>query len=290
MRSPWVVGALLTSVLPVLALLDYWSGPDFGFSLFYLVPVATAAWRVTGPLPVLLAISSAVCWLAAEMPFQALDAVLLWNAFTRLTMYLALALLIQRVRRNRDDLASLNRQLESLLREERELARTDSLTGLANRRMFDDALHRAAARSQRDGSPVAVGLLDLDHFKRLNDTRGHAAGDEALRAAAAALKSAIRAGDVAARLGGDEFAILLHDCDEGAANAAARRVHDAVTGTLTAFGLRELGVTAGLACFARLPMQTDAILAEADQALYAAKAAGKGRLVIRAVPRHPDTA
>ena len=284
MRSSWGLGAALTSALPILALLDYLSGPAFGFSLFYLVPVAIAAWRIAGPFPIGLAIGSAGCWLAADVPFHGLNAISLWNAFTRLTMYLALAVLIQRVRRNRDDLASLNRQLEDLLQQERELARTDSLTGLANRRMFDDALHRAASRNRRDGSPAAVGLLDLDHFKQLNDTRGHATGDDALRAAAAALKSVIRAGDVAARLGGDEFAILFHDCDETAANAAAARVRDAMAAALASFGLRELGVTAGLACFVRLPDRTDSILAEADRALYEAKGAGKGRVVVRLVP------
>lgn len=280
MRPRWAFDAALALSLPVLALFDFWTGPDFGFSLFYLVPVAMAAWRIAGPLPIVLAVGSAACWLAAYAPFHGLNLVSAWNAFTRLTMYVALALLTQRLRRNRDDLSSLNRQLEVLLHQERELARTDPLTGLPNRRMFDDALGRAVARNHRDGSPVSVGLLDLDHFKRLNDTRGHAAGDDALRAVAAALKSVIRAGDIAARLGGDEFAILLHDCDDAAAAPAARRILDGVRAALAPFGLRELDVTAGVICFARLPTDGSAILADADRALYAAKNEGRGRLVI----------
>jgi len=288
-RPRWALDAALALSLPILTLFDFWTGPDFGFSLFYLLPVGTAAWRLAGPLPLALAVASAACWLVADVPFHGLSLVSAWNAFTRLTMYVALALLTQRVRRNRDDLSSLNGQLETLLHQERELARTDPLTGLANRRMFDDALRRAVSRNQRDGAGIAVGLLDLDNFKRLNDTRGHAAGDEALRAVAAAMRAVMRAGDIAARLGGDEFAILLHDCDETGAEAAATRVFDAVRGALQPFGLRELGVTAGVACFARLPAEGGMILAQADRILYGAKSGAKGRLVMRAVPPQART-
>jgi diguanylate cyclase (GGDEF)-like protein len=275
---------VLAACLPALAIFDYWSGPDFGFSLFYLVPIGVAAWRLSGSLPIVLAVASAACWLAADLPYHGATMFSLWNGFTRLAMYLAFALLTQRVRRNRDDLASLNRQLESLLRHERELARTDPLTGLPNRRLFDDALRRAVARNRRDGKPVAIGVFDLDHFKRLNDTRGHAVGDDALRSVAAALTSVVRAGDVAARLGGDEFAVVFHDCDAAAAHAAAARVLDAVMASLSAYATRDLGVTAGVGCFSRLPDDLAAIVAEADRALYAAKRGGRGRVIVSAVP------
>jgi diguanylate cyclase (GGDEF)-like protein len=277
------VGAIvaLFAMLPALAFLDYLSGPDFGFSIFYLIPVGIAAWRIAGPTSIVLAVASAGCWVTADAAYHGLTAVAAWNGFTRLTMYVTLAVLARRVRRNRDDLDALNRQLAALLRQEQALARTDSLTGLANRRSFEDALQAALARNRRAGSPIAVGLFDLDHFKRLNDTQGHAVGDAALREVAAALSSVVRGGDVAARFGGDEFAVLFHECDHAAAQTVGRRILETIRAALERFQLRGLDVSGGVACFERVPEDTGSMIAEADGALYEAKSAGKGCLAIR---------
>lgn len=285
MRVPAALLVTLTFVLPLLALLDYWSGPEFGFSLFYLVPVGIAAWRTAGSGAIVIAVLSAGCWLAADSAYHGLTLVSAWNGLTRLTLYVALAVLTRRVRRSRDDLAALNRQLESLLRQEQALARTDPLTGLPNRRMLESALQAAIARNRRSGLPLAIGVFDLDHFKRLNDTAGHAVGDAALRAVAAALTPVLRTGDVAARLGGDEFSILFHDCDETAAAAAGMRVIDAIGRALEPFQSRGLGVTGGVACFDHADDDIQAMIAAADQAMYDAKGEGKGRLAIRRVPQ-----
>ena len=281
MQFRWALTALLALAVSSLGVLDYWSGPDFGFSLFYLVPVAYAAWRLAGSSAMLLAVLSAACWLAADAPYHGVNAISLWNALTRLTLYVTLAVLLNRVRHNREELTALNRELQNLLRQEQALARTDPLTALANRRMFEDALHTAMARTRRLATPIAVGLFDLDNFKRLNDTSGHAAGDAALRAVAAALMAVTRSGDVAARLGGDEFAVLFHDCDETAARVVATRVLDAIKAALPRCDVRELGVSGGVACFERVPEDPSAILTAADRALYAAKAATGARLVVQ---------
>ncbi len=99
-----------------------------------------------------------------------------------------------------------------------DLAQRDPLTGLANRRAFEEALRREVARARRSGAPLAVAALDVDHFKRVNDAHGHAAGDAVLAAVAARAAAALRAGDLLARVGGEEFAALL----PGAGLAAAR--------------------------------------------------------------------
>jgi len=125
------------------------------------------------------------------------------------------------------DVAALVRQIAALTEEVGELtrlARTDPLTGLANRRGCDEQLDRELAQAQRSGRPVSVALLDLDDFKRYNDAHGHQAGDRLLVAAAAAWEGQLRDGDVLCRWGGDEFAALLPGCSESEAREIIARV------------------------------------------------------------------
>jgi diguanylate cyclase (GGDEF)-like protein len=143
----------------------------------------------------------------------------------------------------------------------------DPLTGLLNHHAFYQRLEQELARGLRSGDPVAVLVLDLDDFKALNDSRGHLAGDDALRALSGVLTAACRTGDVAARLGGDEFALILAG-PEADAGATAQRllaeVHEAT-------GLR-LSIGGAAAGGDRLPIRT---MARADSSLLAAKQAGK---------------
>jgi diguanylate cyclase (GGDEF)-like protein len=286
----WLRAALLAVSVIVLGCFDYLTGPDFGFSLFYMIPVAYAAWRSRGRFAVLLAVLSALAWFSADVPYHGIVATALWNTFTRLTMYVGIAMLMSRVRRDRQDLTSLNRQLESLLKTEQELSRTDSVTGLPNGRMFDDALRHALGRQHRDGFPMAIGYFDLDNFKRLNDTQGHAAGDEALKAVAAALTGVLRGGDIAARLGGDEFAVLFHSCDVRAADIVGGRLLEAMAGAVAPFRCDGLGATAGIACFTEPAADPREMMRAADDALYEGKTAGKGRLIVRSIPPPPGAA
>jgi diguanylate cyclase (GGDEF)-like protein len=109
-----------------------------------------------------------------------------------------------------------------------ELARVDSLTGLGNRRAFDEALEEALGRARRTGTRVSVLVTDLDDFKRINDVHGHVAGDDCIRQAAAALRATVRDGEGCFRWGGDEFAVLVPDAAPGAAASLAARVEAAV--------------------------------------------------------------
>lgn len=155
----------------------------------------------------------------------------------------------------------------------RELAYQDPLTGLANRRQFDQALRAAVAAPPREGAVHAVFLLDLNGFKRINDTHGHSTGDEVLAVTGQRLFSAMRDGDLVARLGGDEFAILArHLTSAEAATNVALRVIDVLappipTGTTT----HQVGSGIGIALFPDDAVSADQLLRKADLALYRAK-------------------
>ena len=278
---------LLTTLLflsvPILGMADYATGPDFEFSLLYLVPVLILTWVEDGRVAIAAAILSAVCSIAADTALRGLSAFTLWNGLTRLGIYVVVAALASRVHSDRERLATMNVRLARLLEEEQRLARTDTLTGLANSRAFSDALHRAIARNRRDRTPLAVACFDLDNFKSLNDAQGHAGGDRALLAAAGALTRVARTADVAARIGGDEFAVLLHNCNEAGAHAVAGRMLQEITSVMQRAGTG-LGASVGVACFSDPPDDPDVTLGAADRALYEAKSQGKGRMVIVSVP------
>ena len=166
------------------------------------------------------------------------------------------------------------------------LALVDMLTDLPNRCAFEEALERAAARSRRHGGAIAILYLDLDGFKSVNDTLGHAAGDELLREVAVRLRSCLRAEDMVARLGGDEFAALLtvaagDACRE--AEATARRILAALSEpVVTAEGPARVGASIGMAVYPLCCPTAEQCVRDADGAMYAAKHAGKQRVACAA--------
>ncbi len=156
----------------------------------------------------------------------------------------------------------------------------DFLTGLVNRRRFAEELHQEVARSARYGSAGAVLLLDVDHFKEVNDTFGHTAGDDLLKAVADELSRRARATDIVARIGGDEFALLLPETDFEGALLLAEAVVKAIRQHSATLGKKSIRITAsiGIALFDGI---TDGeLLAYADQAMYEAKEAGRDRVVV----------
>lgn len=151
---------------------------------------------------------------------------------------------------------------------------TDALSELANRRAFTNAIDLEHARAARTGRPISIVVLDLDHFKTVNDRFGHPAGDRALRHVAGILRSGCRAADVAARVGGEEFALLLPETDGPAALLIAERVRAAIASSTTPDGIR---ITAS---FGVTESDGSDPLVAADRALYRAKAAGRDRCVL----------
>jgi diguanylate cyclase (GGDEF)-like protein len=162
-----------------------------------------------------------------------------------------------------------------------DLARRDGLTRLLNRRAFDEALVEAIARSARLGERVALLVFDVDHFKRVNDTYGHAAGDEVLRAVAATVAADVRVFDRAFRVGGEEFAVLLLGGDLPAMRTAAERLRQSIAArpVKTKDGDISVTVSVGLAMVTAVSDPTS-LCGAADAALYRAKTEGRNRVVV----------
>ncbi len=273
-RSQWLgVPALSILVIALFGYLDYTTGPDFGFSLFYLVPVMVSAWSA-GPIAgATAACLAGVTWFLADVPWHGLNAISLWNAATRLAMYVVIAALMARVRSDRDALSNLNIELRHLLEREQQLARTDPLTGLPNARAFFDALQRAIESSRRSGNVFSLAYLDLNDFKSINDRFGHPTGDRVLKVVADHLAAAVRKGDLVARLGGDEFTILFSDADPVRLGSACERIQRDIAGVSRDYPGTRLGVSIGVAQAG--PDTTDAADAvrRADEAMYRTKRA-----------------
>jgi diguanylate cyclase (GGDEF)-like protein len=180
---------------------------------------------------------------------------------------------------------ALLRRNDQLLVELTAEARTDALTGLLNRRGFDERASLELARSRRDGSSIAIAAFDLDHFKRVNDEWGHEVGDRVLIHTAQVLAAEAREIDVVARFGGEEFVALLPGADTAAAHAFAERVRDVLAGERFS-RLPTVRISAGVLS-ARAPATVDELLRGADSALYAAKRGGRDRAVIYRRDLHP---
>jgi diguanylate cyclase (GGDEF)-like protein/PAS domain S-box-containing protein len=166
------------------------------------------------------------------------------------------------------------------------LAKHDALTGLPNRTVLADRLERAISLNRRDGSHCAVLFVDLDGFKSVNDTYGHAAGDTVLRLVAAKLKQAVRDSDTVSRLGGDEFIILLSRLsDPGGAEETARHILAAMTQEPFMLGESRVDLTCsiGVATFPQHGSTADALAASADDAMYRAKRSGRNRFAMAEV-------
>jgi diguanylate cyclase len=173
------------------------------------------------------------------------------------------------------------KDLEAKLQHMSELVREDQLTGSLNRRGLDDVFERESARADRRGTPLCVALLDLDNFKKLNDTYGHLAGDKALRHLVKVVKDTLRSMDVIARFGGEEFLILLPETHVDAAASAMVRVQRELTKHFFLHDNEKMLIT--FSCGVALRHQNEdqaSLMARADNAMYKAKTSGKNRVVI----------
>jgi diguanylate cyclase (GGDEF)-like protein len=260
---PWTARQAITlGVFALIAWIDFATANYVSVTGFYLLPIVLAArYGDEGTLGLVLGLSTTVSLYMAELAIPP-DAPAWSKAMSYCSVLLffgGIGVLVWRVR---DAYARLEKA-----------SRTDPLTGLANRRAFADALALEIGRARRRGTAYAVALVDLDHFKRVNDSHGHHAGDALLSAVAACMTDALRQIDVVARLGGDEFAIVLPGAGRDEAEAVAARLLARLREVLA--GYAEFGVTASIGVVAADgaadAAQVEDILRTADAAMYAVK-------------------
>jgi len=257
-----VAGLLLVALI---ALFDYWTGPHLSLSIFYLIPVAACAWWGGFPHGILLSLGGAVAWHTVDaLENPAIPSIfMLWNGVVRFGSLVLTSSLVTRVH-------------IGVIRE-RLLARTDALTGAANGRTFFEVAASEAERGLRNGRPLTLAYLDLDHFKQLNDRLGHATGDAALVHLVAMIRPNLRGTDLLARLGGDEFALLLPETDAEGAVALLTRLQQLVE---QAMACKDWPVTLsiGAITFIRPFLDVDQMIQRVDGLMYRAKQKGKNRL------------
>ncbi len=257
----WAAGALVLIVL--VGVVDYLTGPEITFSVFYLVPVAVAAWCAGSAMAITASMLAAISWLVAEILSSRVPSATLvyaWNFSARLLFLLLVAVLLARLR-------------EMLVRE-RALGRTDVLTGLFNARAFREIAEAEVARASRYRYPLSLAFIDLDDFKTVNDARGHAAGDLLLREMGSVIRVNLRGSDVVARYGGDEFVILLPMTDEAAARTVLGKLHERLGDAMARQGW-PVTVSVGVFTAHGGEPTVDFMLENADRLMYTVKSAHK---------------
>lgn len=185
------------------------------------------------------------------------------------------------VKKLQDQLQERNAELDRI-------SRTDMLTGLFNRRHLDEELTRRSRDSQRHGDPLCILLLDIDHFKSINDTFGHPAGDQVLRTFAEGVADSVRAGDIAGRWGGEEFLVILPRTELAGGLEVAERIRTVTATKPVLVDGHTVNITVSGGCALGLDAYPSAIVQLADQCLYRAKQAGRNRIVSDAIAPTAD--
>ena len=277
-KRPPLLYAVTVALIALIALADYVTGDQILLFILQLVPVAILAW-CAGLYAGLAgsAIATGVVLITyvalAGGEFHTLHA---WHAAVSFTSNAVVAWVVARLKASR-------LQILSLLDVERRMAREDPLTAVASVRAFRERLRLEVDRMRRHKKPLSLLYLDLDDFKRVNDERGHAAGDETLARVGRLLHALTRKVDLCGRLGGDEFAVLMPETGAHDAIIVANRVREGMHKSF-AEGGAGIGLSAGVGTFLTPPMDEQVAMNEVDQLMYQAKRGGKNRVVDRVFP------
>src|SRR3954467_13841493 len=267
-QPPAFLALVAVATFAALTVLRFKSTPGLNFAVLYLVPISFFTWFIGLRSGIASAFASAAVLETFDITHGA-EAHFYWDTLMSLGMFIFMVFILSEVR--------------GLYERERDLSRTDGLTGLLNRRAFVEALERERARHRRFPRPLTLAYLDLDNFKSINDTHGHAAGDQLLLAVAQAMANSVRDVDSVGRLGGDEFAILMPETDVDASKVATRKVQTK---------LRErtadrwpMTFSIGVMTFEKVPDTAEEMIRLADELMYSVKQSGKNRTASQRYPR-----
>lgn len=251
-----------------LGVINYLIGPDFSFLVFYLIPVFWAAWFAGRWVGIVISIASAIVWLTAYSMATSFSYSFstYWNMAVRLVLFLLFSYTFTNMK-----------NIAIKLDREKMLARTDYLTGVANRRSFFEFANIEIERASRYKHHFTVVYMDIDNFKAINDTSGHTVGDSILRSVGKTIKNISRSSDLIARVGGDEFVILLPESDYQSAKVAINKIHAKLSEMAQHNGW-PITFSFGVVTFASTPSSVDEMVKKADDLMYSAKNAG-GNLV-----------
>lgn len=265
--GPSALAVTLFGLMAVLliARVDFLVGPRISLGLFYLLPVAIAAWWAGFSYGILVALAASAAWKLVDDQHDVLDhpALILWNGLVRFLTLATVSLLLSR--------------LHLSVRREKLAARTDALTGALNGRTFLAALVAEADRARHERRSLTLAYVDLDHFKEVNDRFGHACGNDALIAFIRVVRAGLRRSDLIGRLGGDEFALLLPGTDTGEAVLALTRLQRLLREDMVGHGW-PITLSIGAATFRRAPADVELMIRRVDALMYGAKRGGKDRV------------
>ena len=274
-RTPWQIITITLLLAILVSIVDFESGYELSFSIFYVIPITIGAWYSGKRAGLVLSLFSAALWLTADLTsghYYTHPAIPYWNALVRLSFFIITALLT----------ATLKKHLQI----EKELSRKDELTGLLNRRAFKEDANILFALSARNGRPISLGYIDIDNFKMINDIHGHDEGDRVLKTVTETFRSALRKTDLASRLGGDEFAVLLPDTSITAARVIVSKIQERLLATVKDHNW-PIGFSIGVAVFSTLPETPDEAMKQADALMYRVKNSGKNNVLYQELPDHP---
>ncbi len=274
----WQVGVVSLLLIGLLGCTNYVIGTELSFSIFYLLPVAIAAWFGSSALSWTICLLSASTWLSVDLIHAkgySHPAIPFWNATVRLGFFIVVAHLLQ--------------QLHEALRVQQQLAQRDGLTGLLNARAFSFACTTMFDLAARHRRPLVLGYFDVDGFKGINDRLGHSTGDEVLKAIAEVMRGRMRASDHGGRLGGDEFAVLLPVTDADGGRAFFAELRSALLAMAAERGW-PIGFSIGVSVFDGAAVKVDEAIGFVDNLMYRVKNSGKNAILFEAYAAGGDAA
>jgi diguanylate cyclase (GGDEF)-like protein len=274
---PMARSAVIVALVMLVSFADFVTPPSIFLTGFYLLPIGLAVWYSTPAITlavIALSLATSLYMVFSGLPLGVPFWQIVLACLSPVIVLLSFAGLIFR-----------QKVMMQKLRDE---SRTDALTGIRNRRGFLEIAAFELARLNRGEQPATLALIDLDNFKCINDTQGHAVGDALLVAVSRCMVTTLREIDIVARLGGDEFVVLLPESDGEIAQSVLERLHTNLKMLLQSFDQSASASIGALTIPVCYDIEIDAVLAQADRVMYAVKIAGKDGMALRTAPLPDD--